>query len=302
MKHTGVVLLVVALSRAAFAQTAPEPTDPDPTHGPGFVTIDRQDAQSRVGVEASYLFYNTNNSNSVTPLRFNGYGQYVDAASGFGGYASLPISYINVSPPMGMSQSADGLGDLEVGGIWVPHISTPGVGVILHAGVTLPTGSSGKNTGDGAAANILVGLSRLDDYYLVIPKGVSLRLGVSPVFRSGQFFARADFAIDANMSDEDSGMTGGKSADTILRVNLAAGADLGQVAVSAEVTNLYDSSANGTMFGDSWIDTGAVAARFNSGQVQPYAAIVFPLDHDSYTAFGTKFDTAITVGASGAIQ
>jgi hypothetical protein len=38
------------------------------------------------------------------------------------------------------------------------------------------------------------------------------------------------------------------------------------------------------------------------GQVQPYAAVVLPLDHDSHEGFLGKFNTAITVGAAAPLQ
>jgi hypothetical protein len=104
------------------------------------------------------------------------------------------------------------------------------------------------------------------------------------------------------MSDESSGTTSGKTADSIIRMNVAGGVDLGQVALSAEITNGYDSASSSNEFGSSWIDTGAVAARFMGGQIQPYGAIVFPLDHESHEAFLTKFNFALTFGATAKLD
>jgi hypothetical protein len=277
-------------------------TEADPALGPGFVTLDRFDAVSRAGAEVSYLYYDTGSStSSVTPLRISLHGQWIDPVSRFGGYAQLPISYVSISSSAGgmsRSESYQGIGDPEIGGIYVPRVSTPGFGIVFHAGLTLPMASTGLNE---VISNALVSMSRLTDYYQLVPNGLSLRVGVSPLYRSGQLFARADFGMDINLSDDDSGKMGGSTADTFMRVNAAAGIDLGTSSLSVETANLYTTKSNGGPFGSSWIDTGAVAARFRAGTIEPYAAVGFPLDHDAHNVFA-KYDVSVTVGASALLQ
>src|SRR5258708_6011011 len=111
---------VAMLEAKALAQDAPEPP-PDPAASPGFATLDRGDASSRLGGEMSYLFFSNSPPGAMTTgLRFDVHGQYVDR-SGFGGYAQLPISYLR-ERTAGMSGSTTVLADAEVGGLYVAHV------------------------------------------------------------------------------------------------------------------------------------------------------------------------------------
>jgi hypothetical protein len=284
MRHVlAIILLVPAAASADDAPPAPAPA------APGFVTLDRGDATSRVGIEASYEL--TNNSGvadgaSDTVMRFEAHGQYVDPGLRIGGYAMIPITYLNESE-QGTSQSATGVGDAELGAIYVPRVSD-NLGVVLRAGIALPTGSTSDN---GVAANIIGSVSRLSDFYLSVPKGTSLRLAVSPLWRAGMVFARADVGIDINLDGVDS-----MTADKIVRLDAAVGVELGQVSLSLESVNIYAIPQNdeqtASSFGSQWINEGAIAGRFRSGMCEPYAAVVFPLDHDSYQFI----DASLTIG------
>jgi hypothetical protein len=281
MRH--VLALALLVPAAAYAD--------DAAPAPAFVTLDRGDATSRVGIEASYEFANTSSivtdGASATVLRFEAHGQYVDPGLHVGGYAMIPISYLNESEG-GQSQSATGVGDAEIGGLYVPHVPVDNFGLVLRAGITLPTGSTSDN---GSVANIFGSVSRLTDFYLADPKGTSLRLAVSPLWHAGIAFARADIGIDINLANGEA-----MTSDKLVRLNAAVGFDLGQVSVSLELVNLYDipqaTDETGADFGSQWINEGAIAGRFRSGIFEPYAAVVFPLDHDSHQFV----DASLTVG------
>ena len=84
MRH--VLAFVLLVSATAHADDAPP--------APGFVTLDRGDATSRVGIEASYeLANNSGESTGDTVMRFEAHGQYVDPGLRVGGYAMIPITY-----------------------------------------------------------------------------------------------------------------------------------------------------------------------------------------------------------------
>jgi hypothetical protein len=280
MRH--VLALVLIVPAAAYADDAPP--------APAFVTLDRGDATSRVGIEASYELTNSSGLSdgaSETVFRLEAHGQYVDPGLRVGGYAQVPISYVSASGN-GDSQSATGFGDAELGALYVPRVNDH-FGVVLRAGIALPTGSTSDN---GELANIYGSISRLTDFYLAIPHGTSLRLAASPLWHSGMVFARVDAGIDINL-DEDSGEPS-MNADKIVRVNGAVGVDLGQVSLSLESVNIYDVPSNGetTSTGSQWINEGAVAGRLRTGMFEPYAAVVFPLDHDS----NQFINASLTVG------
>ena len=253
-----------------------------------FVTMDRQSDQSVGGAEGSYLFPRTDSSGSLTLLRFDAHGQWVDPGSGFGGYGAMMITHYSASSG-GTSMSATGFGDLEAGGIYSPKLDSPTMKVFIHAGLTLPSGSTGQNE---LISNIIGVLTRLDDFYQIIPKGTSLRLGVSPQFHQDELFARIDVGLDSNISQEQS-----SSVSTVFKVNAGVGLDLGAAIVMAEVINLHaDGQSSST--GASWINTGAVSARLRAGTVAPYGAFVFPLDHDSHQFMSA----ALTIGVDAAIR
>jgi hypothetical protein len=279
----GVCWAVIFIASTARADDIAEPHLPAP---PSFVTLDRQDPVSRGGVELSYFVPNTASDASATLMRFEAHGQYVDRDSGIGGYVQMPISYL--SETVGTdSDSETGIGDLEVGGLYLRDFSRFGVIVVGHGGVSLPTGS----TSDQAHfANFAASVSRLADLYLSLPHSLAVRLGVSPIWRSGRVFARADFGLDVDSSGN------GVRYDTALRIDAGIGVILDPVVLTAETTNDYDytpsSGMTSTASGSSWIDTAAVAARLMLGHAEPYAAIVVPIDSDSHAIM----ELAITIG------
>jgi hypothetical protein len=268
-----VLWVVLGTSSAAFAQPVAEPSA---ATSPGFVTTDRMDGTSRVGGELSYMFLSNNTDG--TAWRFDLHGQYVDPNTGFGGYASVPFTLAT-----GNGDSNTGGGDLEVGGFFIPKLATPGFSIVIRAGLTLPTGSRD----DGGLVNAIVGVgSRPTDLYQMIPRGTSLRVSLSPIVRSGNLFARADIGIDRNL-DADRGA----NVDAFLRLNAAAGVDLGNAAIMAELVNVHT-------FGDvqdSWIDQISLATRLRMPTVEPYAALGFPLNRQTRN----EIDAALTVGVEG---
>jgi hypothetical protein len=250
----------------------------DPEH---FVTIDRQDDSSRVGAELSYQFLPKGSDG--TAMRFDVHGQFVDPMSGLGGYVSVPFGYVS-----GGGQSDEALGDIEAGAIFAVRTANPNSKIILHGGLTLPTE---KSSAISQEVGLVTFASRLSDFYQIIPEGTSLRLGVSPMTRSGQLFVRADFGVDLNLSDSQS-----QTAATLLRFQFGAGLDLGQAALMVESTNVYATGKNGASGG--WINTAALSARLDAGTVYPYGALVLALDDDAKGVM----DAALTVGLEGKIR
>jgi hypothetical protein len=173
----------------------------------------------------------------------------------------------------------------EVGGIFIPQLSSSDFKLVLHGGITLPTQSKDMNPFTTSALTVW---PRITDFYQVIPEGFSLRLGVSPLIKSGQVFFRGDFGVDANLSEAQ-----GFDAKTVVHVNAGMGVDLGIASIMVESANVYLNDNNG-----NWINTGAFSARFDGGSVYPYAAIVVGLDDDVRKIM----DEAITVGLEGRLR
>jgi hypothetical protein len=181
-----------------------------------------------------------------------------------------------------MSVTLTDLGNLELGVIYSPRVNQSGTGVILRAGITLPTGESGTEAAVGTVANF----AALSDVDNSLPRATTLKLGVSPVFRAGAVFARLDFGLDWNFDAKDAVV--GK----VIHFDAGLGAEFGQFAVMFE-------SANATLFSDQMgrdsntIDVLGVSARFTSGQVSPYLGVVIPLDDD----LSGILSVAVTAGA-----
>jgi len=241
-----------------------------------FVTIDRVDDSSRGGLEVSDQL----DTNDATFFRVDAHGQYVDPASGLGGYVTVPLGHGS-----GNGESYTSLGDLEAGILYSPRLSSPDLKLILHAGLTLPTAPSDDNH---VLTNVYTVGPRLTDFYLAVPEAWSIRAGVSPLVRSGQLFARADVGFDVNVANGAQG-----NVESMFRFNAGAGVDLGDAAVMAELTNLH---ANGS--GGAWIETGALTLRGEVGTVQPYAALVVGLDDDAREII----HEAITIGIDGRLR
>jgi hypothetical protein len=221
----------------------------------------------------------------TTLLRFDAHGQYISQASGLGGYLSVPFTYAS-----GNNDSISSLGDIEVGGLFLPAgIRSSSFMLVLRGGLTLPTASDAF---DKAIVGLAGTLTRLTDYYQVIPQGTSLRLGASPIFTSGNLFGRVDLGLDLNLDNSSD-----KSAHTFLRFNLGGGIwATPDVAITAELSTLTD--LDGDNNADNNLANFALGARFRAGTVQPYIGLVLPLDND----VSDDIDFGFTVGVDAPLQ
>jgi hypothetical protein len=264
MRKLFVVAPVVALAGSAAAD-------------PGTLTLDRQDAQSRIGGEISYVHIDDDGLfEDVTILRFDLHGQYV-MPSGFGFYGALPIAYGS-----GDGESETGIGELEVGAIFIPRLSSPEFSLPVHVGLTLPTAG-----GEDVFLNALGTQARITDYVLIVPEGLVLRAAAHPTFRSGQFFLKADAGIDLTLSQEGDG-----TLDPLVRLNVGAGVDLGNVSISGELVNLIITDGDQE---DQVANTVAVGVRGVAGSLRPYGGVVVPIDAED-------IPFALTAGLEGVIQ
>jgi hypothetical protein len=265
-------MIVVSMSSVALAQPGAElprrPDTTDTTTEPGFAVIDKLDASTAAGTDLSYV--RVNNGPGVenpTLLRGMVHARYVDAERGLGGYVRVPFAYLRAPGDLGTETTTD-VGDIEIGGIYSPRINQPGTGLILHAGITLPTGERGEAGAVGTFANLLA----LPDVYNSLPRGTTMKLGMSPRFRSGRLFARLDIGLDWNFDSSDAPV--GKA----LHFDAGVGADLESIAVMLEsenVTLLSDDMGSASM-----LNAVAVSARFTAGTASPYLALAVPIDHD----------------------
>jgi hypothetical protein len=169
--------LVIVLASSATAAGDPE-----------FVVLDHQSQVSEGGVEISDIV----ESNNFHALRFEPHAQYIDPASGLGGYAQLPAGWAWGDCMFCASESA--VGDLDLGALYARDVKQ-GLAIVAHAGIALPTSSFDQFVLPSVTA------SRIEDLALEIPHGTTLRFGASPILRMGRVFGRVDLGLDVNVSN-----------------------------------------------------------------------------------------------------
>jgi hypothetical protein len=273
------LVLVVWLSWLVAARANAQNATPieDPLSSPRFATLDRADGTSGGALDWTYMF--VKNNNGGTAFGVDAYGDYVDKATGLGGYVLLPIFYAN-----GNNMTNGGIGDIELGALYVARLN-PNAGIALRAGVALPSGATGEN----GLVNALESFARPTDFYLGIPKGTSMRLAASPLIRSGILFARLDVGVDVNF-DQD----GGGSVPTILRVNFGVGALLvPQLAVTLESSNMFVTKQPAGA--QTNFDVAALSVRYAAGTIHPYAAVSIPLDSQTKMVFDAFLSLGLNV-------
>ena len=221
---------------------------------PGMATMDRFDEQSKFAASLAYVGLD---ADDVTGIRFDLFGQHL-TPGGFGGYLALPISYID-----GGGDSETGIGNIEIGGLYIIPGSTP---VVLRGGLALPTADS-----DNFGANLLGILARFNDGAQHSPDVTWLRLSASPLVRRGTGFFKADVGLDLPVAEDDN-----IEADAIVRVNVGGGVESGGIALMGELVNLatlQDDVEN------RWVSFLGFTARYMAGgQVQPSISLQVPID------------------------
>jgi hypothetical protein len=270
-----VVMLVVGGGVAAADDTAPEPPA-DPNRPPGFTLIERLDGNSWAGGDITYLVLDGDADTPV--MRLSLHGRYVHPRRRLGGYVELPLAI-----ETGSGDDTAGIGNLEVGGLFLPRFTSTDFGMTVRLGLTLPTGNEDRS----GLLNLLATQVRPDDLYLALPHATSLRFGASPTWRFGRMYGKLAIGVDVNI--DQSGPT---DADTVFRLGFGIGADFDSVAITAEFANLFPTNDDADA-----LSVGALGARFATGALRPYAALLVPLEDDTQAVY----QVAITGGLEVAL-
>jgi hypothetical protein len=256
-------LVLACLVGTASTAAADDASPPDAR----FAVLDREDAHSHAGAEATWVGVG-GVARRVTLLRFDPHVAYVDPNLGIGGYVEMPLTLLSDE---GTTDAA--LGGLELGGSFARAL-TPELSGVVHAALVLPTASAGA-----VDANTIASIARLPDLILASPKATSVRVGVSPVVRTGGVFARADLGFDFTVAAD--------TPERLPHVAVGVGYDTSGGLVALETAHLRVASGRAR-----WLDVIAISARFHPGAFHPYVAIVVPLDADT----SADFTAAATVG------
>jgi hypothetical protein len=243
------------------------------------LTMDRHTPVSTLDVDFAYVEYDVPSSVDLTVMGLGIGGQYVSPL-GFGGYLSLPLSYISYDDSFLIDDSELALGNIELGGLYASYFSSRAA-IVLHGGITLPTAS------DESVANLqpLASSPRYGDFVQRVLDSTWLRLGVSPMGRSGKLFWRADIGIDLALEEDRS-----PTYSPIFRINVGGGIDLGSAHLLAEfVTVVVDDDD----VDDEVASTLALGARFLSGNLRPGIGVILPFEFN-----GLSFEPDFAIVAS----
>lgn len=266
MKHRTLVFAALSAVAALAGTAAAEPMrDADRIHD--FHSVDRLTPATTFGVAIGYEVWDDNPLIDQV-LGFDLSGHFV-SQSGVGGYLVLPITYVSTKDSFlteGGSETM--IGNVELGGLYARKLGKR-ADFAVHIGVALPTADD--DNGAISLAQPYASVPRFGDLVQRWPNSTWLRLGFSPMGSYGPFFWRADVGIDL-MIDDDDGLALGLSP--VLRLNAAAGVDLGVADVTAELVNNLTDPDNETS--DELIHSLALGTRFDGGSVQPGVALILP--------------------------
>lgn len=254
--RSSLVVAAVVVSLPAATRAAPFDTFFDP------LSMDRLTPETTVGVDFGYEVWDEPPGvNSIDAFGLNLAGHYV-SPSGAGGYLTLPLSYVAVDSLL-FDESELAIGNLEAGAMYAKRFRND-VSLVVHGGIALPTADD-----DGVGAlQAYASVPRYGDLVQRWPDSTWLRLGVSPMGRSGILFWRADLGLDLALDDDNAA----GDISPVLRLNVGGGLDLGGAQLLGElVTNVVDSA------GDDTASTLTLGARFVSGSLRPGVGLLFPL-------------------------
>lgn len=228
-------------------------------------TLDRGDGISKFGIDGAFSSIDTPFYDAA--LRFELYGQYV-TDSGFGIYGAFPLAHTfgEEDDPDVLPDPTTSIGNLEAGGLYV-ITRNPRLSWVFRLGVALPTASDDR---DGAATNFYATWPRLTDLALSVPNAWYVRFGVSPLIHVDNVFFRVDLGLDIGSDDDN-------FADELLRFNVGGGIDLGAVALSLELANIYN--LDDFNEDDNWANTVAFTVRFMGERLQPFLSLGTPIDN-----------------------
>lgn len=258
-------LLVAGQASVASAQD-PELDVGDP------LTMNSLTPVSTFGLEVGVPIWDTPDGQSLTTVGINVFGHYVDPGSGFGGYLTVPMSYvsgeIDLGPLLGTFDDSEfSLGNIEVGGMFAKQLRH--LALVGHVGVAVPTNSADNDR--AGAFSPLASAPRYTDLVDRIHETTWLRLGFSPMGRQGKLFWRGDIGIDIALDDDNT-----NSLSPAYYVNVGGGVDLGQIALQVEIDTLITDTD-----GDDTNSVFAFGVRFISGKLRPGITMFLPLGWDS---------------------
>jgi hypothetical protein len=247
------------------------PTTPAPVTtdiGPTFMTLDRMDDHTRVGIQIGFDKLDDLALDEAFLMRFNPYGQVILPGTKVGLFGQVALAHAFVD-----GEDGTGLSNLELGGFYMPLPRSNDL--ILRASLVAATADDDDDS--GAAANLITAYERMTDLILAVPEYTTGRLSASTIQQMDQFFFRADGGFDFVLSRPSAA----SGPSVFFRANVAGGYRIPDaVDLTAELVNY--AAVNGDVTGgitERFIHTLAFSVR-TPGIDQLHFGAVFPLDED----------------------
>ncbi len=234
---------------------------------PGFMTLDRMDASSRLGAQLGWNKIDDVGVGDAFDMRLEPFGQYILPNRAVGVYGHVPLAH---RFDLGGADGT-GIGNLELGGFFLPARSSE---LIVRAGIAVPTGSDSVS---GALANFDSRFERLTDFVLIGPSYTTLRLSGSTVRQWDMIFLRADLGLDAVLNKPSASAN---ATSVFGRANVAGAVRASGVDFTLELVNLIAFNGSNVPSGltNHLLHTVALSVR-TPGVDQFHFGLVFPLDN-----------------------
>lgn len=274
-----ILVALVAMPASSFAQSGSLFFDP--------ISMDRLTPVTTLSFDIGYEVWDQAGNTDVNVIGIQAGGHFVDQRTGFGGYANLPLSYVEVNGNFfgfDLNRSDLMLGNLEAGGMFTKWLSS--ATLVFHGGIAFPTANDSSQL---AGLQDLANSPRYGDFVLRDPNTTWLRLGVSPMGRSGNFLWRADLGIDLALNDDNPDAF---QYSPVMHLSLGAGIDLGSAVLLGELVNLLLDNPQG----DDSSSTLSLGARFGTGKLAPGVSLILPLGFDGDSDF-ERFAIAASLSA-----
>jgi hypothetical protein len=238
-----------------------------------FTAIDGSGDGSCVRADVAVSF-----ADGATFARSTILGQYIGAA-GIGGYAGIAATLAVADDS---DRSFESLGNLQLGAI-IQRPMGPALDLAVRAGLVLPTATAQEF--DGVAQIMAATAARPSDVVTTYPEATWLRLGVSPTFHRGAFFARADAGLDIAILGTDRVGVG-----AVGHVDLGVGLRKRSLSATAELQNMIElgvDRGDGSSLSDRSVHTAGISLRYHAPWVEPFVALSSPLDDGRRGALAT---------------
>ena len=233
---------------------------------PAFMTLDRIDANTRVGIQLGWQTIDDVSVGDASLVRLEPFGHFVFPNRAGGLYGHVPFVHRFASN----ADDASAMGNLELGGFFLPTRKSEW---IVRAGIAAGTASESAAR---AGANLDSRFERLTDFVLVLPRTTALRLSGSTIQQWDKIFVRADLGIDTVL---DKPSVPANATSVFGRGNVAVGLRAPGVDFTLELANLvlFNGDTPSGLTGHL-LHTAAISVR-TPGVDQFHFGMVFPLDN-----------------------